>query len=67
VQFPILPIIKQSPDQNIQMTPGNSRLYTPKDFDYSPFFQIIKYPIFTLSENALYHHLPWEDNNEKIV
>ncbi len=67
VQFPILPIIKETQEQNIQLTPGNPRLYTPKDFDYSPFFQIIKYPIFTLSENALYHHLPWEDTSEKKV
>lgn len=66
VQFPILPIIKKDEQQSIQLIHGNPKLFTPKDFDYSPFFQIIKYPIFTLSEEALYRHLPWEDN-DKIV
>ena len=64
VQFPILPILKKDETENIQLAPGNPRLYTPKDFDYSPFFQIIKYPIFTLTEEALYRHLPWEKNEK---
>lgn len=65
VQFPILPIIKRDSTENIQLVPRNTKLYTPKDFDYSPFFQIIKYPIFTLTEESLYRHLPWE-NSEKV-
>ncbi len=65
VQFPILPIIQKSPDQNIHLIKRNPKLYTPKDFDYSPFFQIIKYPIFTLSENT-YHNLPWKDKGGNI-
>ncbi len=62
IHFPILPIIKYNADKDMQLNPKNSKLYTPKDFDYSPFFEIIKYPIFELNESALYHQLPWEKN-----
>ncbi len=65
VQYPILPIVKQQTEEKWTLTPKNPKLYTPKDFDYSPFFQIIKYPIFKLTEEALYHHLPWEGSTEK--
>ena len=39
----------------------NFRLYTPSDFDYSPYFEIIKYPIFELSEQSMYRDLPWSE------
>lgn len=59
VNFPILPIIIKEKDQ-YELVQRNPRLFTPSDFDYSPYFAIIKYPIFPLGEPAAYHKLPWK-------
>ena len=59
VRFPILPVLKQTSNNELELYQLNPRLITPKDFDYSPFFDIIKYPIYELSEKGLYRHLPW--------
>jgi hypothetical protein len=34
-------------------------LITPKDFDYSPYFDVIKYPILDFDELAVYQKMPW--------
>ena len=62
VQFPILPIIKQHKDKGVQFYKRNPKLYTPSDFDYSPYFEIIKYPIFEVGEHAVYRNLPWNED-----
>lgn len=62
VKFPILPIVKHDDENGLELIQRNPRLYTPSDFDYSPYFDIIKYPFFSLSEQAPYHHLPWKEN-----
>ncbi len=65
VDFPILPHIELEKDgKNFQMLHRNPRLYTPSDFDFSPYFEIIKYPLFGLDGGGLYHQLPW--NREKL-
>lgn len=61
VRFPVLPIVKHDDENGIELVQRNPRLYTPSDFDYSPYFDIIKYPFFTLSEHAPYRHLPWKE------
>lgn len=61
VRFPILPIVKHDDENGIELVQRNPRLYTPSDFDYSPYFDIIKYPFFSLSEQPTYHHLPWKE------
>jgi hypothetical protein len=66
VKFPILPTVKLDDENGIELVQRNTRLYTPSDFDYSPYFDIIKYPFFTLSEQAPYHHLPWKDGTVSI-
>lgn len=63
IHFPVLPFIKKTQDKGFQLFPRNPRLFTPRDFDYSPYFEIIKYPIFELSEHGLYRHLPWGDRD----
>ena len=40
----------------------NFRLYTPPDFDYSPYFEIIKYPLLGLNDLAVYRQLPWDQD-----
>jgi hypothetical protein len=59
VQFPILPLIKQS-DESVQLFRRNPKLCTPSDFDYSPYFEIIKYPFVDFRHDQDYHLLPWE-------
>ena len=35
-------------------------MFTPRDFDYSPYFEIIKYPLFNPDEPLPYYRrLPW--------
>lgn len=65
VDFPILPIVKQHEETGIELIRRNPKLYTPRDFDYSPHFEIIKYPFIEFSERGLYRHLPWRDDNKK--
>lgn len=65
VNFPILPeIVRDS--KGVSLITRNPRLYTPKDFDYSPFFDVIKYPMLPLGEGT-YRHLHWrsDTNSEK--
>ena len=58
VDFPILPDAQIDQHDNISLIKRNHNLYTPRDFDHSPFFAVIKYPIFSLSKRYDYHDLP---------
>lgn len=64
VKFPIIPLVREDANHNIEFIHRNSRLFAPCDFDYSPYFNIIKYPIFPVSDAAPYRHLPW---NETVI
>ncbi len=61
VEFPILPFIDRADDGSLRFFKRNPRLFAPRDFDYSPYFSIIKYPYLGLSDVGLYHRLPWCD------
>ncbi len=62
VDYPILPVILKN-KSGYEFIPRNPRLYTPSDFDFSPFFDIIKYPFFILEKGGVsYRNLPWEPN-----
>ncbi|HRE32375.1 MAG TPA: YiiX/YebB-like N1pC/P60 family cysteine hydrolase, partial [Candidatus Berkiella sp.] len=60
VDFPILPLVKLDEEHNLELIQRNPRLFTPSDFDYSPYFNVIKYPIFKLSKDYTPHQLPWK-------
>jgi len=64
VQFPILPLVKESENDNLQLFRRNPKLCTPSDFDYSPYFEIIKYPFVDFRHDQDYHLLPWEGSSE---
>jgi len=64
VDFPVLPLIQKNADQELELITRNTKLYTPRDFDYSPYFDIIKYPFVEFSY-SVYHKLPW--NREGLV
>lgn len=59
VDFPILPFIDRRDDGSLRFFKRNPRLFTPKDFDYSPYFHIIKYPFLGLDDIGVYRQLPW--------
>jgi hypothetical protein len=59
VNYPILPFIERRDDGTLRFFKRNPRLFTPKDFDYSPYFDIIKYPFLALEDVGVYQHLPW--------
>ncbi len=61
VHFPILPEIIED-KEGITLVSRNPRLFTPKDFDFSPFFDIIKYPVLPLIGESVYQHLPWQED-----
>jgi len=73
VKFPILPIIKHDGDSGIELIQRYTQLYTPSDFDYSPYFNIIKYPYFSIADHGPYKDLPWREgavayhDKEKVV
>jgi hypothetical protein len=61
VKFPILPfVVKDEDNSRFEVVHRNPHLFAPKDFDYSPYFEIIKYPIFDPHEPLPYYRrLPW--------
>ena len=63
VKFPILPVIRENQQHRLEFIHRNPKLFTPSDFDYSPYFNIIKYPILSLTSPA-YRELPW---NEELI
>ena len=62
VDFPILPFIDRGADGSIRFYQRNPRLMSPKDFDSSPYFDIIKYPFLGLDDLGIYRKLPWSDD-----
>ncbi len=61
VKFPIIPLVRSKDDNSVEFIHRNSKLFAPCDFDYSPYFNIIKYPIFPVADAAPYRHLPWNE------
>lgn len=59
VRYPILPVLHRNEDGQLTLYRRNTRLITPKDFDYSPYFDVIKYPILDFDELAVYQKMPW--------
>ena len=60
IGFPILPMMQEDFSQKIELIEANARFFTPSDFDFSPYFSVIKYPIFPVDQPEYYHHLPWK-------
>ena len=61
VRFPVLPLIFQNDDKKFTLKERNLRLFTPRDFDYSPYFEIIKYPLLGKDDLGFYRKLPWDE------
>jgi Permuted papain-like amidase enzyme, YaeF/YiiX, C92 family len=60
IAFPILPLVKRIENGQLRIYRRNPRLCTPSDFDYSPYFNIIKYPFLDFSHYADQRLKPWD-------
>ena len=60
VRFPIIPVVHQDESGKLRLIRSNSKLITPRDFDHSPYFDVIKYPIIDFDELGIYRKLPWD-------
>ncbi len=60
IQFPILPLVKRIEKERVQLFLRNPKLCTPSDFDYSPYFDIIKYPFLDFHHHGEQRLLPWQ-------
>ena len=65
VNFPILPVVQKDEHGKTRLYQRNPKRFTPRDFDYSPYFDIIKYPYITIDGRSLYKNLPW--NTDGLV
>ncbi len=57
--YPVLPVIQRTKENKLKWFRRNANIITPRDFDYSPFFDIIKFP-FMGDEMCVYRNLPWD-------
>ena len=62
VHFPVLPTIIQNEQHEFTVQERNIRLSTPRDFDYSPYFEVIKYPLLGKDDLGFYRKLPWDES-----
>jgi len=60
VQFPILPLVKRVENNQLRLFMRNPKLCTPRDFDYSPYFDIIKYPFISVAQYTEQRLRPWD-------
>ncbi|MDX1589920.1 MAG: YiiX/YebB-like N1pC/P60 family cysteine hydrolase [Oleiphilaceae bacterium] len=60
IDYPILPLVKKLDGENFRLYRRNPKLCVPSDFDYSPYFDIIKYPFVDFSYLSSYRNLPWD-------
>ncbi|MGY0399251.1 MAG: YiiX/YebB-like N1pC/P60 family cysteine hydrolase [Ostreibacterium sp.] len=72
VRFPILPIIRKNKLGEFKLNVYNPKLITPRAFDYSPYFEVIKHPFidfptskFLFFSYGAYRDLPWEKITEQ--
>ena len=60
IEFPILPLVKRTEGNRVKLYRRNPKLCTPSDFDYSPYFDIIKYPFLDFQNYAEQRLEPWD-------
>lgn len=69
VKFPVIPVIHEK-DEQFSVYRRNPRLFTPRDFDYSPYFDIMKFPYLNydktlwglVNQAGGYRDLPWDED-----
>ena len=61
VHFPVVPLVVDSGGK-LSVLQRNPRLVTPRDFDHSPYFSVIKYPLLGGADLGFYRKLPWAEH-----
>ncbi|NNC23672.1 hypothetical protein HKX42_07480 [Salinisphaera sp. USBA-960] len=59
VRYPVLSTMHRGPGGQPVFHARDSKLITPRDFDFSPYFDVIKFPFFA-DEVARYRELVWD-------
>lgn len=67
VHYPVLPILREDDNGQLRLHRRNFKLFTPSDFDYSPYFDIIKYPLMSFDDLSVYRRLPWDPETQTLV
>ena len=57
--------MEKSAEGRLRFYRRNPKLFTPRDFDYSPFFKILKYPLLKETPEGYYRILHWEQADDK--
>ena len=65
VRFPVCALIVERQGK-LSLLRRNSRLITPSEFDQSPYFAVIKYPLMGDDDLGFYHKLPWSDEGPMV-
>ena len=60
VRFPVTPLVVHR-EGKYHLLQSNPRLVTPRDFDHSPYFEVIKYPLLNQDDIGFYRKLPWSE------
>ncbi|RLA05451.1 MAG: hypothetical protein DRQ47_01165 [Gammaproteobacteria bacterium] len=63
VKYPVLPVFDHDENMKVRLIKRNPRLFTPSDFDISPYFDIIKSPFYGESGRGSYRDLPWAEDH----
>ena len=58
VRFPVMPLVVRQ-DGALRLLQSNAHMVTPRDFDHSPYFDVIKYPLLGGDDIGFYRQLPW--------
>lgn len=67
VNYPILPVIQKDKFDNVMFYKRNFRLFVPSDFDYSPFFEVVKYPSYEIVRKIIADEFLWyEESVQKV-
>ena len=61
VSYPILPVVVTNDNEHKKIYQRNFRLFVPADFDYSPYFEIVKFPELDLTHTHSHSYLPWQE------
>ena len=64
VNYPMLPVIDSDNKDRLKFHKRNFRLFVPTDFDYSPYFKVLKFPAWPLSMKESYRNLPWQEDED---
>jgi hypothetical protein len=57
----MLPLVKTDSKDRLKFHKRNFRLFVPTDFDYSPYFKVLKFPAWPLEMQESYRDLPWTE------